>query len=82
MAVGRWRRLGLGCLGGLSIYTGFLLGLGSGDERGYRSKSAPLVLLICWIGLICQLHCLGVSPALAIAITYSDSKGSKQTTDK
>lgn len=82
MAVGRWRRLGLCCLGGLSIYAGFLLGLGSGDEGGYRSKSAPLVLLICWIGLICQLHCLGVSPALAIAITHSDSKGSKQTTDK
>lgn len=49
--VGR-RGLSLGRLGGLSVHTGFLLGLRRGVERGHRSKSAPLVLLICRKGLI------------------------------
>lgn len=53
MAVGGRRRLGLVCLRGLSIYTGFLLGFWRWVEGGYRYKSVPLVLLIYWIGLLC-----------------------------
>lgn len=35
MAVGGRRRLGLGCLRGLSIYAGFLLGFWRGVEGGH-----------------------------------------------
>ena len=53
VAVGGRRRLGLGRLGGLSVYAGFLLGLRQGIEGYHRKEGVPLVLLIPRIGLLC-----------------------------
>ena len=52
MAVGGRRGLGLGRLGGLSVYAGLLLGLWRGVEGGHGDESVSLVLLIGWMGLL------------------------------
>lgn len=52
VAVGRGRLLGLGCLRGLSVGAGLLLGLWWGVEGGHGDQSVALVLLVHWVGLL------------------------------